>query len=62
MINEQSWNIKKPCKPRYYEDEMQGFYIVVIFCHKAYKNKFKSKKQVQVQNSILNSSLKQAQS
>ena len=33
MINEQSRNIKKPCKPRYNEDEMQRFYIIVIFAH-----------------------------
>tara|TARA_R110000868_G_scaffold83741_2_gene236504 strand:+ start:929 stop:1090 length:162 start_codon:yes stop_codon:yes gene_type:complete len=33
MINEQSRDIKKPCKPCNYEDEMQGFYVIVIFAH-----------------------------
>ena len=33
MVNKQPRNIKEPCKPGNYKDEMQGFYIAVVYSH-----------------------------
>jgi hypothetical protein len=51
MVDKESGNVKEPCKPSDDKDEVQGFYIIVIFGH-GLKNKKQIQTQIQAQGCL----------